>query len=172
MDNENVAVKQSRPEWGEQELRTVIYQGHEIDGYKIAKDGLCISYKRSKEGKPLEWGGAGQMGQKYPAVVLMIPDNGTLFVDRSVKNYNANNKMVKRTIKIHTMVADTWGEHMDCPEDLEPFWAALSTEIKEVLRTYFVVDHIDNDRCNNHVDNLRFLSPRDNHPRRKQKNNT
>ena len=169
---ENTVVKERRPEWKDQELRNVIYQGNVIKDYKIARDGLCISYRVSDKGKPLEWAGSGPKGQKYPGVTLMLPDIDTIFVDREVKNYNPNNKMVKRTIKIHTMVADTWGESMDCPDDLAPYWSTLSTEIKDILRTYFVVDHIDDDRCNNHVDNLRFVSPRNNHFRRKQKNNT
>ena len=98
MDKENTEVKNRRPEWKDQELRNAIYQGLELEDYKIARDGLCISYRVSKVGKPLEWSGAGVKGRKYAGVSLMIPDVEGVWIDRNVCNYNPNNKMIKRTI--------------------------------------------------------------------------
>ena len=41
-------INESRPEWVDQELRPIKYQGEDVPGYMIAKDGLVISYKMGK----------------------------------------------------------------------------------------------------------------------------
>ena len=38
-----------QPEWtGQEELRDLVYHGGKVPGYKIAKNGLVISYKVKK----------------------------------------------------------------------------------------------------------------------------
>ena len=159
---ESQTVKDSCPEWTDQELRPVVYQGNIVPGYKIAKDGLIISYKRYKEGRPLTWTAVGVIGAKYPAVKLMIPIRNLRFQNTEASDYKPTTETVGRKCKVHILVADAWLDN-DCPEDLEPYWNQFPNELKSILRVYFHIDHIDDNKHNAHVSNLKFVSPRENH---------
>ena len=173
--NEANTIKLARPDWIDQELRPMKYQGQVVPGYMIAEDGLVISFKRYKEGKPLEWVGAGNKGLKYPSVSIQVPvDNLRQTEGSEVNGYNN----AYRKGKVHQLVADTWGDKMldehACPFELKPYWDDFPEEVKERLQVYFNVDHIDDDKLNPHIDNLRYVSPRTNHPGNKkhEKNNS
>ena len=162
-------IKQARPDWIDQELRPMKYQGQVVPGYMIAKDGLVISYKRYKEGKPMEWTGAGLKGCKYPSCTIQVPIENLRQTTHS-KVHSTNN--AERKGKIHNMVADTWGDKMleehACPFELKPYWDDFPEELKVRLQVYFNVDHIDDNKLNPHIDNLRYVSPRTNHPANKK----
>jgi len=155
-------VKDSCPEWTDQELRPVIYQGKIVPDYKIAKDGLIISYKLYKEGRALTWTAVGGVGHKYPAVKLMIPIQNLRHQDTTSADYKPTTENMGRKCKVHILVADAWLDD-SCPEDLEPYWNMFSDELKAILRPYFHIDHIDDNKHNAHVSNLKFVSPRENH---------
>ena len=155
-----------QPEWtGKEELTELKYRGHIVPGYKIARTGLIISYKVSKKGRPLTWSRRSPKAD-YPAVKLQIPIE-TIGIAYSSKSYDLNHAkvgMIARRVDVHLAVADTWLWIDSCPLDLELYWSSFSIELKEIMRSYFQVDHIDNDRWNPHVSNLRFVSPRHNNP--------
>ena len=158
---ESQTVKNSCPEWKEQELRPVVYQGHIVPDYGIGKDGIVISYKRTQEGKPLTWSAVGSVGNKYPAVKLAIPIENVYFQYTGTNEYRASTQTVGRKVKVHILVADSWLDD-SCPKDLEPYWNMFSDELKAVLRPYFHIDHIDDNKYNAHISNLKFVSPREN----------
>lgn len=157
---ETQAIKDARPELNGQEFRPLVYQGEEIPQYTISKDGLVMSYKVYKEGKLLSWTSVGNKGSKYPAVKLSLPVNKLSYVDELAGNFRG--QTIGRTIKIHILVADAWLGTAKCPEDLEPWWDDFPLELKKLMRPYFHIDHVDDNKLNAHVDNLKFVSPRDN----------
>ena len=68
-----------------------------------------------------------------------------------------------RCIETHRLVADAFMNIEDnYPSELEPYWHTFPFELKKILRTYFSIDHIDDNRLNSHVSNLRFVSARTN----------
>ena len=158
-------IKESRPEWVDQALRPVPYQGTVVPGYMVAKDGLIISYKVSEKGRPLAWTMRSKT-QQYPAVSLYVPPECVDFYNEDATSYNG--VTVLKRVNIHILVADAWLDtENNCPEDLEPWWHYLPLELKETLRPYFQIDHIDGDKCNPHLSNLRFTSSRTNNKYRK-----
>ena len=159
---ETQTVKDLCPEWNGQEFRPLVYQGQVVPGYEIAKDGLIISYKQTKEGRPLSWGAVGAVGAKYPAVKIAVPLENVYFQHTNTNEYRKTTNTVGRKVKLHILVADSWLDN-GCPKDLEPFWNMFSDELKAILRPYFHIDHIDDNKQNPHVSNLKFVSPRENH---------
>ena len=161
-----VALKAARPAWVNQELRSVLYHGIVIPDYKVAQDGLIMSYKR-KNPKPLEWCMRSKANH-YPCVCLVIPTELLTHVNIENKSHYKTGKKFTRTIDVHTLVAEAWVDIEDnCPRHLEPWWPSLPLELKKELRQYFNIDHIDNNKFNAHVSNLRFVSMRDNNYSRK-----
>ena len=158
-------ISESRPEWVDQELRPIIYQGEDVPGYMIAKDGLVISYKMGKKGRPLAWTMRSRT-QQYPSILLYVPAESVDYLDKEASTYVG--PTVSKRVNVHTLVGDAWIdiEH-NCPKELEPWWPILPLELKKELRLFFQIDHIDDDKCNPHVSNLRFTSARTNNRHRK-----
>ena len=153
-----------QPEWTNQELRDVVYREGKVPGYKIAKDGLVISYKQYKDGKALKWWRRSKSND-YPAVGLQIPEElvGHAINYKSSKYLNAKAGNIQKDMNVHTLVADAWLDtENNCPEHLKPWWDDLDKDLQKELRQYFFVDHIDNDTWNPHVSNLKFVSSRHN----------
>ena len=80
---------------------------------------------------------------------------------------------VKRDIKIHKMVMDTWAPLYDNPPEgiVWEEWEKvrdLPTVYNHISKT-IVIDHIDDDPTNNHIDNLRRVTQWDNNHTRKKK---
>jgi hypothetical protein len=80
---------------------------------------------------------------------------------------------LKREIAAHKMIIDTWKPLYDNPPE------GVSWETWEKIRDFpdnfkfysqsVVIDHIDDDPTNNHLDNLRRVTQWDNQPTRKAK---
>ena len=159
--DEAAAIKAARPELNGQKFRPVIYQGITLEKYKIAPDGLVRSLHR-KEEQSMSWTATGARGWKYPGVTLAVPCENLQYVDKTKSTYKKRTNTSQRKVKVHILVADAWGDEMACPREFEPYWDNLPLAVKKIMRKFFEVDHIDNNKLNNHVDNLRFVSSRDN----------
>ena len=161
--DEAYQIKEAVPELNGQEFRPLIYQGQVIPGYEIAKDGLVVSYKRYKDGQTMGWAGVGSHGTKYPAVRLQLPVECLSYVNKNAVTFNHTTQQQARSIKVHILVADSWLDiEEECPDTLKPWWKDIPLEFKKSLRPFFSIDHKDDNRLNPHVDNLKFVSPREN----------
>ena len=157
-----------QPTWTkEEELKDVVYRGSILSGYKVARNGIVISYKQSKEGKPLTWTRR-SIGVDYPTVKLQISVEavGTAYNKDSYNYKNAAAGMTALKVSVHSLVAHSWSID-SCPSELEEYWSKFPSKLKEILKSYFQIDHIDNDRWNPDESNLRFVSSRHNNPHTK-----
>jgi hypothetical protein len=71
-------------------------------------------------------------------------------------------------ITVHKAVMEAW-KPVDQypPEALKEVWNTLPEEAKQWVRDTVVIDHIDGDPSNNNIDNLRYVTPKENNVHRK-----
>lgn len=78
------------------------------------------------------------------------------------------NKVYVR-VPYHRAVMETWKPIDEFPPDsLKGCWDTLPEAAKQWVRDTAIIDHIDGDPTNNHVDNLRWCTPKENQPHRKE----
>jgi len=143
----------------ENEFKKVVRYGKIIEGYYVDKSGNVYSSKRSKMLKQGKGGNPNNYDNLYNCVTL----NGT-------------------TVAIHRLVMETHKPiDENPPGDLSEYWNQVITEdmvgqkripdnYKEWIRRTAWVDHVNGDKDDNHVDSLRWVTPRQNHYRFKRKN--
>lgn len=165
-------MKSVLPVYEGQELRDLQCRGHKVPGYKITQDGVVISYRQYKDkGKVLKWTQR-SMTADYPCITIVVPEEQVddKTIDKDSANFrNAAEGSIRRKEYIHILVAETWLDfESQCPEHLEPWWPTLPIELKQELRQYFHIDHIDTNRWNPHMSNLKFVSARSNNANTKK----
>ena len=175
--------------FGEEEFRPVTKFGVVIPDYFVSRDGRVLSSKTSKpkilnpkyeiiEGNPNAPGG----GYKVPHSIGlrvrkdMFPD---YTYNTSQQNLNVpGSKYYKRLtkdptkttiyLKYHRAVMEAWKPIDEYPpERLKDCWEDIPEEAKQWIRESAIIDHIDGDTFNNHVDNLRWVTPKENSHHRK-----
>lgn len=148
----------------QEEWKPVIYHGLEVPGYQVSNYGNVIGPR----GKVLKW----VERAAYPAISLMV-DKGFAEYDYDKSNSAKNRGRVRVSASIHTLVANAF---LPMDENLPPIfyeyvtinntsyrqWDLLSDATKQYIRSCLVVDHIDGNKANPHVSNLRYVSPREN----------
>ena len=90
--------------------------------------------------------------------------------------YDYNGKLgsrIRRNIKMHKMVMDTWKPLYDNPPEgiVWEEWEIVRDlpSVYDYISKTVVIDHIDDDPTNNHLDNLRRVTSWDNQKTRKTK---
>ena len=138
------------------------YQGVTFHNYKISKYGTVIGPRGTK----LKW----QVRSKttpYPCIGASTLNKAEITIPE--ENWTATQWARKINIAIHNAVAESF---LDFTEDNLPDCLKgynLDEKALTYIRSLMTVDHIDNDTGNPHVDNLRYITPRENAPSNKEK---
>jgi len=139
----------------------LFHHGIEIEGYYVSTHGTIIG----KNGRPLTWS-----SDKYPKVKIRLPKKDFSFYS---DDQSGSATTTGQMIPVHILVANT---HMPFRDNLPKVWTGyteingvayklwdlMSSEQQAVLRSCYQVDHIDGNKQNAHVSNLRYLSPVEN----------
>lgn len=144
--------------------KPVVVHGHVVEGYHVSSYGNVIG----PQGKKLKW--IERAG--YPSVTVMVDKEFAGYTYES-SNTSANRKRLN--VCVHTLVAnaflplsntdvlpDSLNRQVTIGKTTFNFWDICPDDIKEFIRSCLNVDHIDANKSNSHVNNLRYVSPREN----------
>jgi hypothetical protein len=146
--------------FGEEFLKPLVKYGKKIPLYSIPKDGRGIYSE--KTGRFLATHPRGKT--EYLKTSVNIPKE--LFDDYDY--HLDNSKFCRVTFDIHRAVMEAW-KPIDKypPESLKSSWWDVPEEWRKWVRETALIDHIDCNPLNNHIDNLRWLTPKENNYYRK-----
>ena len=154
--------------FGEEEFKLIVQRGKTIPNYAISKKGEILSIRANKLKKAtvrtrLKANGKGHYVMD---VSTSIPVPKDLFEDYQYRVYGnklTNKSTVEFPLRVHKAVMETWKPIDKYPPDqLKGDWDKAPESFKQWVRETAYVDHIDDNPTNNHVDNLRWVTPRQN----------
>lgn len=158
-----------------EEIRPVIFDGIEIPGYFISNTGnVYSSYKHRQNSygkfcgvyiseikklvKPEKKVSRGNVSALQ--VKLVFPE-GLFSYDYSLSNKSKNTQCMN--LQVHRLVMNAFKPIDDFPpERLLDCWDSIPTEAKMWIKQSVIVHHIDHNPENNHVDNLMYVTQREN----------
>ena len=149
--------------FGEEEFKLLVRYNKEIPGYFVSKDGRVYSSKSNKflyVTKRREFNGR----LKECKIDVVVPKD--LFTDYTHRR--TGTVTPRMTISLHRAVIETYKSIDDNPPIPKEDWDMCPESAKQWIRDTAIVDHIDDDPTNNHVDNLRWVVPKDNQSHRKK----
>lgn len=86
-----------------------------------------------------------------------------LFEYSYANSSKCSSRRVRRKVHVHRLVMDTFRPIFDHPpERLKPFWDELPHEVKLYIYESISVDHKDHNPTNNKLENLHYVTPREN----------
>lgn len=140
----------------------ISHLGTKVKNTQVSNYGNVIG----PQGRVLKWV---DRGGGYPSVSIMVSElEGGYQYDKS-----SVSSVKKLSTTVHSLVANTFLPLEDnLPEVFREYveingiayrqWDLFSDNLKSYIRSLFHVDHIDGNRANPHVSNLRYVSPREN----------
>lgn len=156
-------------------IKPVIFRGKLIEGYFVSDDGrVFVDYKigrcpvtnQFKKVKTPELNQLKPYDKKTKLDVdLTFSEDLFEYKFRSKEN---NGKMNVST-SVHSLVMQAFkpiDQHP--PERLKSVWNNIPEEAKEWIRETVVINHIDHDYTNNKVENLEYVTPRENSRKAKE----
>ena len=149
--------------FGEEEFKLLVRYNKEIPGYFVSKDGRVYSSKSNKflyVTKRREFNGR----LKECKIDVCVPKD--LFTDYTHSRRGSSSP--RMTISVHRGVMETYKSIDDNPPIPKEDWDMCPESAKQWIRDTAIIDHIDDDPTNNHVDNLRWVVPKDNQSHRKK----
>lgn len=152
---------------GNEEFKPLVKNGTVIPNYYISEDGRIANLRTNKLMKVRNI--YSKRSSRLEAQFLSLTVPNTLFDDYQYSQKNKNT--VAFSVSVHRAVMETW-RPIDKypPASLKDAWNDVPEEWRQWVRDTALVDHIDDDPTNNHVNNLRWVTPRENsHYIKKQK---
>ena len=144
----------------ESELKQVVRYGKELPGYYATKSGKIYSTKTNRFISLFE------AKDGYLRCSLSLPID--IFEDHNY--FIQSDKRVSFNLQqdVHRLIAETFIPIDDNPPILIEDWNKTPETAKQFIRDCAVVDHIIPDLSNNSVDNLRWVTPKENNSHRKK----
>ena len=173
----------------EDEFRPIKKYGIEVPYYFVSKDGRILSTRTSKWKILNPTYDTIKEGYKVPRLVglrVNKQENPELFEDYDYSKCESQQKLrldptsryYKRLtkdpnkatiqVKYHRAVMEAWKPIDDYPPIPKEDWDECPESAKQFIRDAAVIDHIDSNTRNNHVDNLKWTTPKDNNSARKK----
>jgi len=137
-----------------------IRYGKKIPGYYATRDGKIYSSK-SQMFISLFVGTS-----SYLSASLSLPRNFFPDHDFYVAKHKKNSFNLK--IEVHRLIAETFIPIDENPPIPMEDWINTPESAKQFIRDSAIVDHIDSDHLNNSVENLRWVTPKQNNSHRKK----
>ena len=162
---------ENNPDW-----RPLIRYGIQIPGYYVSKCGeiFSTSFNRLRKIHHKHRTEVTKNGSKKKLVEcnFTIQCDRNLFEDYNHVSGSAKGKCVLN-ITVHKAVMEAW-KPVDLypPESVAPYWDTLPEPVKQWIRDTVVIDHIDADPSNNNIDNLRYVTPKENNAYRKEESSS
>tara|TARA_B100002019_G_C20914687_1_gene424559 strand:- start:42 stop:542 length:501 start_codon:yes stop_codon:yes gene_type:complete len=146
--------------FGNEQCRPLKKYGKIIPNYYIFEDGSIIHSKSNKIRKPVT------RSDGYQMVCISIPKD--LFDDFDYYLQEGRNTPTMN-VYIHKTVADTFMPiDENPPKQLKDTWNDVPEVWRQWVRDTAQVDHLDDDKSNNHVSNLEYKTPQENNIHRKE----
>ena len=151
---------------GEMDWKPITRYGKVIPDYYVSKEGQILSTRTSKPKILNPKYTANSVGEKYihpRHIGARIPKD--FFDDYTYTSAACTNKNTASiNIKIHRAVMEVWKPIDENPPIPMQDWIDTPESAKQFIRESANIDHIDADISNNHVDNLRWCTPKQNNP--------
>lgn len=151
----------------ESKFRPVVRYGKEIPGYYVSKEGQVFSAKTQKI---MKYGVTkSKRSNKLEALKITVNIPKDLFEDYSYRQRRDGENTASISLTAHRTVMEVWKPiDENPPEQLKETWNQVPEEWRQWVRETAYIDHIDDDPTNNHVDNLRWVTPKENNVYRKK----
>ncbi len=141
------------------QMKQIIRFGKDLPGYYATRCGKIYSSKTNKFISIYP----GKSG--YLSCSLSLPLD--LFEDHNYYQANFKRKTFNIQQQVHRLIAETFIPIDENPPIPIEDWNNTPETAKQFIRDCAVVDHIIPDLTNNSVENLRWVTPKDNNPHRK-----
>jgi len=164
--------------YGEEEFRPIRKYGKVIPNYFVSKDGRVYSTRTSKPKILNPTYDTIQQGYKVPRIIGLrvsrkecpdLFDNYDYNISQQRLQCDPTSKYYKRltkdpdlttiNVKYHRAVIEAWKPIDENPPIPKEDWDNTPESAKQFIRECAIIDHIDSDTRNNHVDNLRWTTP-------------
>jgi hypothetical protein len=138
-----------------QDIRPIVIFGKECEQYAVTEDGRVYN-KAGQFMKP----SPKDKTRKHLRVSLSIPTD-TFDYDYRQRHENSNKMSIDRYV--HQLVMETFRPIYQYPPDaLKDVWNDIPEVAKQWIAETITIDHKDNDPENNHVDNLEYVTQKQN----------